>query len=105
MTHPSLVVQEAIFLYCHSIAYLLENPESPNRAQEAFEEANKIVKDEACREWLNLSLEMSKSQKESEENIISNFMDTREMCGWLKHSFVLSFYFLLRYQAFVESSA
>ena len=37
LTHSSMLVHAACFLYCASLKYLLNHPDDPNRAQRAFD--------------------------------------------------------------------
>jgi len=39
MTHPNQIIKDMIYTYCITIAYLLNNPDEPDRAQNAFDMA------------------------------------------------------------------
>ena len=74
MTHPNKVVQQAIFLYCHSIGHLLRHPNNPNRAQEAYNIAQEASIrrnfDPCLNEWLKLSQDMNAGQDKKPNKIV-----------------------------------
>ena len=47
--HPHPIVHEAILVYTVAIAHLLNNPNNPNRGQEAFDLAYKLAKSDLCK--------------------------------------------------------
>lgn len=61
MTHPDKVVQDAVFIYCATIQWLLNNKDKADRSKLVMEEIDKIVDDperkidHKVREWLNES--------------------------------------------------
>ena len=74
MTHSNKVVQQAIFLYCHSIGHLLRNPNEPNRAKEAYdialEASIKRNFDPCLNDWFKLSKDMNAAQDEKQKIVI-----------------------------------
>ena len=56
ITHPQLLVDQAIISYCLSIKYLINNPDEENRAQAAFDVAHNFSKESwvmrELQEWL-----------------------------------------------------
>ena len=44
MTHSSTAAQDIAFMYCQTIAFLINNHTKPNRCQLAFDEAHKLIK-------------------------------------------------------------
>tara|TARA_B110000285_G_C14886305_1_gene496347 strand:+ start:438 stop:815 length:378 start_codon:yes stop_codon:yes gene_type:complete len=43
LTHPNKACCDIIYMYCSSIHFLIKNADKPNRAQLAFDEAQKMV--------------------------------------------------------------
>jgi hypothetical protein len=64
MMHPNKIVQDAIFCYCKSIHYLLNNPTDEDRADNAFKYALSISQTfpsgDTVYNWLLLSDRMNK---------------------------------------------
>lgn len=114
--HCNPVVIDSCYLYELAIAHLLNNPTSETRCRDAFnlameqsqsELSNHVDTDygESCKKWLieaedffNKSIE----QSDPKQNYMMN-METREnnynvipQMGFIKHAFILSFYYLLR---------
>ena len=94
MTHPSEVTQSAIVVYQCAIHVLLNFPQDKDRAQNALTLAKNLANAENfpilnkevenCEHWLSLA--------EKLENV-SMYHAINQM-GWIKHAFILSFYYL-----------
>ena len=55
MTHPDKLVQEAVFVYCATIQFLLNNKDKADRSKLVIEEINKLVESQQLQtvsEWL-----------------------------------------------------
>lgn len=113
-THSHLLVHQTNFLYVSSIQYLLNNPGSPSRAQEAFDLTYRLSKSgladfvdengESCKLWLEVAdklLEEYLTQPEdlhfAKEIISRDLLDAQEAIGWMRHAFILSFFYLRLY--------
>jgi len=129
MTHPNKVVHACSFLYCQSIQHLLLHRHSPTKQKDAFELALKWSQEElgsatdhktgeTCHGWLQTSLEMfimflqrneepGKYGKSANHDceILSRMCDFRIAQGWIKHAFILSYYFMLRSQCMEADKA
>ena len=97
LTHASPVVQEAAFIYCRTIAFLLRNTDISNKAQQAFEYAKSLCSHSDISAWLGIAKDkaMLFKQEQSDKEILRD-LEVREQDGNLKESFILAFYFLLR---------
>lgn len=114
--HCNEVVIDTVFLYEVAIAHLLNNPTSETRCIDAFnlakelsegEHANAVDYDygESCKKWLEEAedyFKKSLEQNDPKQPYLNN-MDTGSnpynvipQMGFIKHAFVLSFYYLLR---------
>ena len=117
MTHSNLMVHDVNFLYSYSIKLLLNNGDSKHRAVEAYSEAFQLCQQEPCQSfkflqegeeslmtWLNLASKLNEfAQHNYDIDPLHVFeeINCREKIGWHKWGFVLSYYFLLRYDYYV----
>lgn len=118
LTNKEAVTQEAAFLYGAALRYLLNHPRDPQRFENAFKHALELSKTEmastvnhkqdSCHNWLQEAFELSQ-QAEQDPNhgdTASNFLLHRYFCtknqGFVKHPFVVAFYFVLRCGKMVE---
>ena len=115
-THANPVVIELIFLYQVAIGYLLNCPNANDRGVKAFDIAYKLANSELANTvqdngsvsaaiWMD---EAKKLATEANDAKVKNYLydsknpqaGSRYDCvkweGFIKHAFVLSFYYLLR---------
>ena len=115
MTHSNPLVKEAIWIYTVVIHHLLNNPDTPDRAEAAFELALRLSQKgtempdligvkQSVGKWLMLAAELSDMTDAKQalllERIPADKLNCRELIGWLQRAFVLSFYFLKRYKGY-----
>ena len=97
MTHPSHVVQEANFLYCLAIQYLIKNRDSKTRCQDAFNMVMEVAKQKDLCTWEDGQCQvhewLMESQTLKQQGNIMNF-DCIENMGWIRIAFILCFYWL-----------
>jgi ADP-ribosyl-[dinitrogen reductase] hydrolase len=109
MTHPNLIVQDAIICYCEAIHYLLNNPNDKDRAKRAFELALESSNDLHSNEttsfgekfifnWLSTSQLLHDMNISYTDPIPEEVFNCRRQIGFIRHAFVLSFYYLLKFQ-------
>ena len=117
-THSNMLVTACIFLYQVAIGYLLNNPDEKDRAQNAFNLVYKLSEQEIANAtadegtasaiiWLQ---EAKKLADEADGKKVKYYLwdsanpdagcnyNSTKWEGFLKHAFVLSFYYLLRAQ-------
>ena len=118
VTHPHQLASEANFVYSMAIAHLLNNPTSKNRATEAFGYALRCSKNfcnsvdpqyetNSIYQWLNISLKL-REEAEKQDKLVNHplhpyTLNCRETIGFVKLAFVLSFYYLLRFEKYQEA--
>lgn len=121
ITHPHPLVHSVNYVYTITVHSLLrfnplKNDQNITKQQVAFKcaflnstqklgSAKDNKSGESIQDWLILSekmyltfLESAKSNPEqnNDEITLKSLNDFTDMIGWVKHSFVLAFYFLLR---------
>ena len=112
LTHCNQLVHDAIFIYSISIHHLLKHPSKANRSQRAFElaieQSQKALghfedpqTKESVFKWLCQAKLMSEQADQGQELIDPQTLSCLQKIGWIKWCFILSFYFLLRHQAYV----
>lgn len=115
-THANPVVTECIFLYQVAIGYLLNNPEEADRATKAFDLVCKLAQSElantaqedgtvSAAAWLDEAKQLAAEADnakvsfylyDSKNPEAGSHYNCTKWEGFLKHAFVLSFYYLLR---------
>ena len=98
ITHTDPLVLDASFIYAQTIAYLLNHCAEKDRALRAFEHAMKLshcVTSLAVKDWLRMAESLVKKQQKSDFETLRS-LNIHDESEFIKHSFVLAFYFLLR---------
>ena len=95
-THCNPIVIDAVFLYCFTIGKLIGSSkiDMRERIEEAINATSDVCKKECgpeVNEWFDLALLFAETQ-----NIYKESLDPSRNIGFLKHGFVLSYYFLKR---------
>ena len=95
-THCSTVVDDAVFLYCFSIGKLIGSDKSDlkERIDEVMRATAEVCKKDCGKEvneWFDLALLFAET-----EHVYKESLDPSRNIGFLKHAFVLSYYFLKR---------
>jgi len=106
ITHGEKITQEATFIYCATIKYLLNNPDEEERAQKAFDYAlglsqsdlaNSVNnKSDSCSNWLRMAQLLSTQAQALPDDFLGSRHDCIKFQGFVKDSFILSFYYLHR---------
>jgi hypothetical protein len=106
-------------VYSLSVRYLLNNPTDINRALKAFEIAihsstSEVAQfedpttTESCFKWLKLAKKLYDKTDHNElskfQPFPSKYLNCKDKIDWIQHSFVLSFYYLLRFKDFKSNS-
>jgi hypothetical protein len=118
-THPNKIVHDAVFCYQSAIHYLLQHTDQNNRAELAF---TKVLKEAEtyhsnsvetegldCKldsykiiDWLKLAIVLNALTISKGGLLLDSFpvdiLNIRENEGCIQRPFVLSFYYLLRYE-------
>lgn len=90
--HPAVI--DAVFLYCFTIGRLIRSEKSDlkERIDEVMKETAEVCKAECGKEvneWFDLALLFAETQE-----VYKDLLDPSRNIGFLKHAFVLSYYFL-----------
>ena len=116
--HSNELVQLICYVYSASVNFLLNNPNDPDRALQAYEIAVQLTESElsvidstdsemrTCLVCLMIARQLSEEhdnqQKQKnqvgieDDEFLSQNYDCTEQMGFVKHAFILTFYFLLR---------
>ena len=111
LTHADPLAQDAAFVYCRAIAFLLNHRNEPNKARDAFNyvlafgasDAAEKVAPEVI-EWLEIAMQLW--IKADDKAAVASF-DVRTNDTLIMPIFVMAFYFLLRgssYEAAIRAT-
>ena len=106
LSHGNPLVHDVCYVYSATIAFLIRNANEPNRFASALEYANKLAsehcsardQDQSVIEYLTLATDLNALKKNEglEDKVVLAKLDARNKIGWLRHGFVMAFYFLHR---------
>lgn len=88
--HPNVI--DAVYLYSFAIGHLIKLGDNPERANLAFAETIEAAKEKCTKDvkdWLDLSFQFALNGGWD-----IRVLDPCQKIGFLKHGFVLAFYFL-----------
>lgn len=107
-THPNKLVQDCVFLYASTIRDLINNPTHPMRAKMSFDKAVTLSKEklanftsddgESAYKWLIAAFNLAEESFNKPDFDLKKVYDCIKFEGFIKHGFILSFYYLLRLQ-------
>jgi ADP-ribosyl-[dinitrogen reductase] hydrolase len=109
LTHSSPVVNDANFIYSQAIAHLIKNSDDSNKFIDAFDKAYGLAStfatsvekskntEHSAKLWLEIAREQFEAFRAGAKDIdVIRDLQIRISQGFVRHAFILSFYFLLR---------
>ena len=116
-THPNQLVQEAVFIYCATIKYLLEQKDVDNKTgDEAVKFALDVCEhhakyedpetNQSVQKWIELSEQLEQRALKTGDLVMSplpeDLLNCRTKVGWIQRAMVLSFYYLKRFHVYYD---